>query len=190
MKKWFSDRVVKCENLVCIYRFQINWSTSLGWLSGCSWTFRRPTVPKIFIKISHNIVHFSQHWVRGWLHRPSSPLSNIGGEIYHLDQKRGNIINKYLRNVHPQDDLTHTMPLPEAYAHSVGGWCAALRTPILCPLGALPLEGGMGMCQSHDPFFSGQSALPSLPISALFLANISALKMQNFGIFAPKTPHF
>ena len=30
--------------------------------------------------------------------------------------------------------------------------------------GALPLEGRMGMCRGHDPLFSGQSALPSLPI--------------------------
>ena len=30
--------------------------------------------------------------------------------------------------------------------------------------GALTLESGMGMCRGHDPLFSGQSALPSLPI--------------------------
>ena len=30
--------------------------------------------------------------------------------------------------------------------------------------GALTLESGTGMCHSHDPFFLGQSALPSLPI--------------------------
>ena len=62
------------------------------------------------------------------------------------------------------------------------------------------LVGGMGMCRGHDPLFSGQSALPSLPISlqyavhvpphfqileifafsTLFLAETSALKRQNF----------
>ena len=30
--------------------------------------------------------------------------------------------------------------------------------------GALTLESGTGMCRGHDPLFSGQSALPSLPI--------------------------
>ena len=40
---------------------------------------------------------------------------------------------------------------------------------ILCHLntpggGALTLERGMGMCRGHDPFFSGQSPLPSPPI--------------------------
>ena len=55
-------------------------------------------------------------------------------------------------------------------------------------------KGGMGMCRGHDPHFSGQSALPSLPnyhqcaahvppfsifaFSALFLAKISALIFQ------------
>ena len=32
------------------------------------------------------------------------------------------------------------------------------------PGGALTLERGMGMCCGHDPLFSGQSPLPSLPI--------------------------
>ena len=30
--------------------------------------------------------------------------------------------------------------------------------------GALTLERGMGMCRGHDPLFSDQSPLPSLPI--------------------------
>ena len=30
--------------------------------------------------------------------------------------------------------------------------------------GALTLERGMGMCRGHDPLFSEQSPLPSLPI--------------------------
>ena len=30
--------------------------------------------------------------------------------------------------------------------------------------GALTLERGLGMCRGHDPLFSGQSPLPSLPI--------------------------
>ena len=75
------------------------------------------------------------------------------------------------------------------------------------PGGALTLESGMGMCRGHDPLFSGQSALASLPIYlqcaaqvppfsvsrkkvcifSLVLAKISTLKMQ---IFVPKTPHF
>ena len=43
-------------------------------------------------------------------------------------------------------------------------------------------------CTTHEPPFSvfwKQNAF-----SALFLAKISALKMQNFKIFAPKTTHF
>ena len=71
-------------------------------------------------------------------------------------------------------------------------------------------KGGMGMCRSHDPLFSGQSALPSLPIYhhcaalvpphfqilerfsifSLVLVKISTLKTQIFKIFVPKTPHF
>ena len=34
----------------------------------------------------------------------------------------------------------------------------------LGPGGALTLEMGTGMCRGHDPLFSGQSPLPSLPI--------------------------
>ena len=71
--------------------------------------------------------------------------------------------------------------------------------------GGLALEGGNGMCRSHDPLFSGQWGHPSLPIyhqcavhvgpppifnflkkfafSTLFLAKISALKMQISEIF-------
>ena len=76
--------------------------------------------------------------------------------------------------------------------------------------GVLTLESGTGMCRSHEPLFSGQSALPSLPIYhqcivhvpphfqflekfcifSLVLAKISALKVQIFQIFVPKTPHF
>ena len=75
--------------------------------------------------------------------------------------------------------------------------------------GALPLEGGIGLCHGHDLLFSGHSALPSQPnfhqcsahmprifnsqknfaFSALFLTKISALKMQNFHIFLLPTPH-
>ena len=33
-----------------------------------------------------------------------------------------------------------------------------------CPGGALTLERDMGMCRGHDPLFSGQSPLLSLPI--------------------------
>ena len=57
----------------------------------------------------------------------------------------------------------------------------------------LTLESSTGMCRCHDPLFSGQSALLSLPIlenvafSNLVLAKISAPKMQ---VLLPKTPHF
>ena len=37
------------------------------------------------------------------------------------------------------------------------------QTPVLLKVPGR--EGGMGMCRGHDPLFSGQSALPSLPIS-------------------------
>ena len=40
-------------------------------------------------------------------------------------------------------------------------------TPKVCVSqggGALTLERGMGMCHGHDPFFSGQLPLLSLPI--------------------------
>ena len=93
------------------------------------------------------------------------------------------------------------------YIHT---WLITVISVTVNPGGALPLEGGMGMCRGHDLLFSGQSALPSLPIyhqcavhvcppfqflenfafSALFWAKISALKTQNFWIFAPKTPQF
>ena len=65
------------------------------------------------------------------------------------------------------------------------------------------------MCHGHDPLFSGQSALPRIPIYwhcaalvppfsnfrkisifSLVLVKISALKTQIFQIFVPKTPHF
>ena len=39
---------------------------------------------------------------------------------------------------------------------SSGGWVK--------PGGALTLERGMGMCRGHDPLFSDQSPLPSLPV--------------------------
>ena len=74
------------------------------------------------------------------------------------------------------------------------------------------MESGTGMCDGHDPLFSGQSALPSYqftingrlmcpppPFSIfwkkncifnLVLVKILALKMQIFKIFVPKTPHF
>ena len=38
--------------------------------------------------------------------------------------------------------------------------------------GALSLESGTGMCQSHDPLFSGQSALRSLPIYHQYAAHV------------------
>ena len=41
---------------------------------------------------------------------------------------------------------------------------ALLLKPKQSPGGALTLEMGTGMCRNHDPLFSGQSALPSLPI--------------------------
>ena len=41
--------------------------------------------------------------------------------------------------------------------------------------GTLPLEGGTGMCHSHDLLFSGQSALPSLPINHQFAAHASPI---------------
>ena len=47
--------------------------------------------------------------------------------------------------------------------------------PIMYPRaggGALPLEGGTGMCHGHDPLFSGQLALPSLPISHQCAAHV------------------
>ena len=85
----------------------------------------------------------------------------------------------------------------------------ACPTDHLCQGGALILEKRYGMCQGHDPLFSGQWALPSLPIYhqctahvppfsflekfcifSLFLAKITALKMQISQIFVPMTPHF
>ena len=80
----------------------------------------------------------------------------------------------------------------------------------MAPGGALPLEGGMGMCRGHDPLFFRASRrslasqftinapfmcphfqfLENFAFSALFWAKISALKTQNFWIFAPKTPQF
>ena len=79
-------------------------------------------------------------------------------------------------------------------------------------LGGLTLERGMGMCRSHDPLFSGQSPLPSLPIYRQMhcscdprfqflenvwifshvLAKILALSLDpNFSKFSlPKTPIF
>ena len=70
--------------------------------------------------------------------------------------------------------------------------------------GVLTLKGDKGMCRRHDPLFSGQSALPSLPICHKCIALVPPicnfrktcfwpkfqLKTQNFRIFAPKTPHF
>ena len=38
------------------------------------------------------------------------------------------------------------------------------KGPYNYPGGALTYKGGMGMCRGHDPLFSGQSALLSLPI--------------------------
>ena len=91
------------------------------------------------------------------------------------------------------------------YLH-IPTWCvASIRGG-----GALTQKGVMGMCRGHDPLFWGQSALPSLPIYhhyaalvpphfqileknsifSLVLVKISALKMQIFPIFVPKTPHF
>ena len=40
-------------------------------------------------------------------------------------------------------------------------WHPFLSPP---PPGARTLESGTEMCLGHDPLFSGQSALPSLPI--------------------------
>ena len=80
-------------------------------------------------------------------------------------------------------------------------------------VGALTLEGGTGMCRGHDPIFSGQSALLSLPIhpqctihmprifhlkkksafSALFWPKFQLLQLLRhkfFQIFVPKTSHF
>ena len=76
--------------------------------------------------------------------------------------------------------------------------------------GALTWKGGMGMCRSHDPLFSGQSALPSLPIYHQCATHVppicnfrkilhsqpcfgpklklSRRKISEF--FTPKTPHF
>ena len=42
--------------------------------------------------------------------------------------------------------------------------------------GALPLEGGIGMCRGHDPLFSGQLALPSLPICHQCAAHVPHLQ--------------
>ena len=74
------------------------------------------------------------------------------------------------------------------------------------PAGHSHLKVVWGCAPVMIPLFSGQSALPSLPIChqraphfqfsgnfcifSLVLAKISALKMQIFKIFVPKTPHF
>ena len=50
--------------------------------------------------------------------------------------------------------------------------------------GALTLEGGTGMCRGHDPLFSGQLALPGLPI-----CHQCAALMPPFSIFR-KMLHF
>ena len=76
--------------------------------------------------------------------------------------------------------------------------------------GGTDLERGYGDVPRSWPLFSGQSALPSLPIYhhcaalvppifkflkkfpffSLVLVKFSALKTQIFKIFVPKTPHF
>ena len=59
--------------------------------------------------------------------------------------------------------------------------------------GALTLERGMGMCCGHDPLFSGQSPLPSLPIYRQCAALVTPGRFQlleNFWFSAMFWPKF
>ena len=106
--------------------------------------------------------------------------------------------------------VPHPLSSGEKFAHN---WGTEYFSMHLEPRGhALPLEGGTGMCRRQNPLFhASQRSLAykftlnapfmcppprflnfweNFAYSALFWAKISALKTQNFWIFAPQTTHF
>ena len=92
----------------------------------------------------------------------------------------------------------HTLNINSSWMHFLQNFAHCLiiwLTDTTFWRGALPLEGGMGMCRSDDPHFPGQSVLPNLLIfhlcifSLVFGQNFSS-QDANFWIFAPKTPYF